>query len=68
MRCWGCWYTCCSDFAVMRKGAVMAVSSPGLVEQALSETVDPQTLGGWKLHAETFMNVKKAERLAASQK
>jgi len=47
------WYTCCSDFAVMRKGAVMAVSSPGLVAQALSETVDPQTLGGWKLHAET---------------
>ena len=47
------WYTCCSDFAVMRKGAVLAVSSPGLVEQALSETVDPQTLGGWKLHAET---------------
>src|SRR5665213_549648 len=47
------WYTCCSDFAVMRKGAVLAVSSPGLVEQALSETVDPQTLGGWQLHAET---------------
>lgn len=47
------WYTCCSDFAVMRKGAVMAVSSPGLVEQALSESVDPQALGGWKLHAET---------------
>ncbi len=47
------WYTCCSDFSVMRKGAVMAVSSPGLVEQALSESVDPQTLGGWKLHAET---------------
>jgi acetyl-CoA carboxylase carboxyltransferase component len=47
------WYTCCSDFAVMRKGAVLAVSSPGLVEQALSETVDPQSLGGWRLHAET---------------
>ena len=47
------WYTCCSDFAVMRKGAVLAVSSPGLVEQALSETVEPQALGGWKLHAET---------------
>ncbi len=47
------WYTCCSDFAVMRKGAVMAVSSPTLVEQALSETVDPQTLGGWRIHAET---------------
>lgn len=47
------WYTCCSDFAVMRKGAVLAVSSPGLVAQALSETVDPQELGGWRLHAET---------------
>lgn len=47
------WYTCCSDFAVMRKGAVLAVSSPGLVSQALSEHVDPQDLGGWKLHAET---------------
>lgn len=47
------WYTCCSDFAVMRKGAVMAVSNPALVEQALRETVDPQTLGGWRLHAET---------------
>ena len=54
------WYTCCSDFAVMRKGAVMAVSSPGLVEQALSETVDPQTLGGWKLHAETTGLIDRA--------
>jgi acetyl-CoA carboxylase carboxyltransferase component len=47
------WYTCCSDFAVMRKGAVMAVSSPLLVSQATSESVDPEELGGWKLHAET---------------
>lgn len=47
------WYTCCSDFAVMRKGAVMAVSSPILVSQATSEMVDPEELGGWKLHAET---------------
>src|ERR1700712_276625 len=54
------WYTCCSDFSVMRKGAVMAVSSPGLVEQALSETVDPQTLGGWKLHAETTGLIDRA--------
>jgi methylmalonyl-CoA decarboxylase subunit alpha len=47
------WYTCCSDFAVMRKGAVLAVSSPVLVAQATSEDVDPEELGGWKLHAET---------------
>ncbi|MDQ4061716.1 MAG: methylmalonyl-CoA carboxyltransferase, partial [Pseudomonadota bacterium] len=47
------WYTCCSDFAVMRKGAVMAVSSPQLVAQATNEAVDPEELGGWKLHAET---------------
>lgn len=47
------WYTCCSDFAVMRKGAVMAVSSPLLVEQATNEIIDPQDLGGWQLHAET---------------
>src|SRR5690606_28187970 len=47
------WYTCCSDFAVMRKGAIMAVSSPILVAQATNETVDPEDLGGWRLHAET---------------
>ena len=46
------WYSCCSDFCVMRKGSVLAVSSPLLVEQATSEAVDPQELGGWKLHAE----------------
>ena len=67
------WYTCCSDFAVMRKGAVLAVSSPGLVEQALSETVDPQALGGWKLHAETTGLIDRVvdtdeEALAAIQR
>ncbi|MEO7653545.1 MAG: carboxyl transferase domain-containing protein, partial [Bryobacteraceae bacterium] len=47
------WYTCLSDFAVMRKGAVMAVSSPRLVSLAIKEEVDPEELGGWKLHSET---------------
>jgi acetyl-CoA carboxylase carboxyltransferase component len=46
------WYTCCADFAVMRKGAVMAVSSPQLCSLAINETVDPEELGGWRLHAE----------------
>lgn len=45
-------YTCCSDFRVMRKGAVMAVSSPGLVELATNEKVTPEELGGWQIHSE----------------
>ena len=46
------WYTCLSDFVVMRKGSVLAVSSPLLVSHATGENVDPEELGGWRLHAE----------------
>jgi acetyl-CoA carboxylase carboxyltransferase component len=46
------WLACCADFAVMHKGATMAVSSPRLIEMALGETVDFEELGGWRLHAE----------------
>jgi methylmalonyl-CoA decarboxylase subunit alpha len=46
------WHTVSSDFAVFRKGAVMAVSSPGLVSRATGHVVDAEELGGWKLHAE----------------
>ena len=46
-------YTCCSDFSVIRKGAVMAVSSPRLIELATNEKVTPEELGGWKVHTET---------------
>jgi acetyl-CoA carboxylase carboxyltransferase component len=46
------WLACCSDFAVMLKGATMAVSSPRLIEMALGEKVDFEKLGGWRLHAE----------------
>ena len=45
-------YTCCSDFRVMRKGAVMAVSSPRLIEMATNEKIDPQQLGGWRVHTD----------------
>jgi acetyl-CoA carboxylase carboxyltransferase component len=45
-------YNCCSDFSVMRKGAVMAVSSPGLIELATGEKLTPEELGGWRIHAE----------------
>jgi acetyl-CoA carboxylase carboxyltransferase component len=47
------WYTCMSDFSVMRKGAVMAVSSERLVSMAIGEKIDGESLGGWKMHAET---------------
>jgi methylmalonyl-CoA decarboxylase subunit alpha len=47
------WLACCSDFAVMRKGSIMAVSSPRLVSKAIGETVDLEELGGWRLHADT---------------
>ncbi|MEV6692807.1 carboxyl transferase domain-containing protein [Micromonospora sp. NPDC051196] len=46
------WYASMSDFVVMRKGAVLAVSSPRLTEMATSESVDPEELGGWRVHAQ----------------
>jgi methylmalonyl-CoA decarboxylase subunit alpha len=46
------WYAVLSDFSVMRKGAVLAVSSAQLASLAIRETVDPEAMGGWKLHAE----------------
>ena len=39
------WYTGYSDFSVMRKGAIMAVSSPQLVSLAIREKVDPEEIG-----------------------
>lgn len=46
------WHTVSSDFAVFRKGALMAVSSPGLVSRATGQEVDGEELGGWKVHAQ----------------
>ena len=46
------WYAVLADFNVMRKGAVLAVSSSMLASMAIKEQVDPEELGGWKLHAE----------------
>jgi methylmalonyl-CoA decarboxylase subunit alpha len=47
------WLCCCSDFAVMRKGSIMSVSSPRLVSMAIGEKVDLEELGGWRLHADS---------------
>ncbi len=53
-QCFGSssWYTCLSDFRVMRKGALMSVSSAKLVQQATGAAIDPEELGGWRLHSE----------------
>ena len=47
------WYGCLSDFNVMRKGAIMAVSSERLVSMAIGEKVDGEELGGWRMHTDT---------------
>jgi len=49
----GAWNTMLSDFVVMRKGACLAVSSARVTSLAINETVDPEELGGWRLHTET---------------
>jgi acetyl-CoA carboxylase carboxyltransferase component len=50
-QCYGSstWYAAMSDFVVMRKGAVMAIASPGVTSIAINKPVDPEELGGWKL-------------------
>ncbi|TDF64958.1 acyl-CoA carboxylase subunit beta [Cupriavidus sp. L7L] len=50
-HCYGSssWYAALADFAVMRKGAVMAVSSVKLTSMAIGEEVDPEALGGWEI-------------------
>ncbi|OGL16093.1 MAG: methylmalonyl-CoA carboxyltransferase [Candidatus Rokubacteria bacterium RIFCSPLOWO2_12_FULL_71_19] len=53
-ECYGSstWYSCISDFRVMRKGARMAVASSRVTSIAISQPVDPEELGGWQLHSE----------------
>ncbi len=47
-------FTCINaDLTVMRKGAVLAVSSQMATSVAIGEEQDPQALGGWRHHAET---------------
>lgn len=53
-HCYGSssWYAALADFVVMRKGAITAVSSVRLTSLAIAEEVDPEALGGWRLHTE----------------
>ncbi|MGD9943274.1 MAG: acyl-CoA carboxylase subunit beta [Burkholderiaceae bacterium] len=50
-HCYGSssWYAALADFAVMRKGALMAVSSVKLTSMAIGEAVDPEALAGWDM-------------------
>ncbi|MHA7602659.1 acyl-CoA carboxylase subunit beta [Alicycliphilus sp. T452] len=73
-HCYGSssWYAALGDFVVMRRGAITAVSSVKLTSMAISEEVDPEALGGWKLHTEVTGMVDLAvdndeEALAAVQ-
>lgn len=60
-HCYGssAWYTAMSDFVVMRRGAILAVSSPKLTALATGEKLDPEALGGWQLHSEVTGFVDK---------
>jgi len=46
------WYCCLADFNVMRKGAIVAVSSSLLASLAMNDPVDAEELGGWRVHAD----------------
>ena len=43
------WYSAMSDFVVMRKGAIMAIASPGVTSIAINKPIGTEELGGWKL-------------------
>jgi acetyl-CoA carboxylase carboxyltransferase component len=53
-HCYGSssWYAALSDFVVMRRGAVMAVSSVKLTSMAISERMEAEDLGGWRMHTD----------------
>ena len=46
------WYCVLSDFNVMRKGAIIAVSSSLLASLAMNDPVEAEELGGWRVHAD----------------
>lgn len=56
----GTWRAVTSDFVVMRKGAVMAISSLNVTAVAISEEADPQELGGWRMQTEVTGQVDMA--------
>ncbi|MBV1795715.1 acyl-CoA carboxylase subunit beta [Siccirubricoccus sp. G192] len=54
------WKAAMSDLVLMRKGAIMAVSSSKVTSVAISEDVDPEELGGWRMRTEVTGEVDRA--------
>jgi methylmalonyl-CoA decarboxylase subunit alpha len=46
------WYSAMSDFVIMRKGSTMAIASARVTSMAINKPIDPEELGGWRVHAE----------------
>jgi len=46
------WYAAMSDFVVMRKGSTMAIASARVTSLAINKPIDPEDLGGWRVHAD----------------
>lgn len=55
-----CWFTQMSDFVVMRKDALLAISSPKVTSIAINQAVDAQELGGWRMQSEVTGKVDRA--------
>jgi acetyl-CoA carboxylase carboxyltransferase component len=41
-----------SDFVIMRKGSTMAIASARVTSMAINKPIEPEELGGWRVHAE----------------
>jgi len=46
------WYSAMSDFVIMRKGSTMAIASARVTSMAINKPIEPEELGGWRVHAE----------------
>jgi acetyl-CoA carboxylase carboxyltransferase component len=46
------WYAAMSDFVIMRKGSTMAIASARVTSMAINRPIDPEELGGWRVHAD----------------
>ena len=46
------WYAAMSDFVIMRKGSTMAIASARVTSMAINKPIEPEELGGWRVHAE----------------
>jgi len=54
-----CWFSMLSDFVVMRKGALLAISSPKVTSIAISQKIEPEDLAGWKMQSEVTGKVDR---------